>query len=346
MERKYHFLYKITNLVNQKYYIGVHNTDNLEDGYLGSGFAIQRALEKYGPSNFKREIISFFNSSEEAFLAEEKIVTEELIKDPNCYNLILGGRSTGFRGLKKEIYLQKRLKYLTQEEKEIEEKNHQEKLKKMRERQKGLQNPETKKRFEIYKNYFNETMKYLYEETTCPDIVIEWLFMGKGFKRNNPTKRFIESGMLKNPLKTLNTNCCSFQQKQKKTLFTENPKECIVLDIFENNKKQNVTRRFEHLPDLLRFSKDMKISNSMLNNGKTNYKCEKTDAKWFIERGILEEETVFIKIEKNDGRILNKVPKSIFKLREQETIILDKELNFYGIDEFGYLCKKGEFRKG
>lgn len=61
MERKYHFLYKITNLVNQKYYIGVHNTDDLDDGYMGSGSAIQRALKKYGPLNFKREIISFRN---------------------------------------------------------------------------------------------------------------------------------------------------------------------------------------------------------------------------------------------------------------------------------------------
>ena len=36
----YHFVYETTNLINGKKYIGKHSTDDLNDGYLGSGKAI------------------------------------------------------------------------------------------------------------------------------------------------------------------------------------------------------------------------------------------------------------------------------------------------------------------
>ena len=48
MNQKYYYLYKITNLINNKFYIGVHETDNINDGYMGSGRAIRAAIEKYG----------------------------------------------------------------------------------------------------------------------------------------------------------------------------------------------------------------------------------------------------------------------------------------------------------
>ena len=39
MSKKYNFVYKTTNLLNNKYYIGVHSTDNLNDGYLELGLS-------------------------------------------------------------------------------------------------------------------------------------------------------------------------------------------------------------------------------------------------------------------------------------------------------------------
>ena len=60
--RKYHFIYKTTNLINGKYYIGMHSTNKLNDGYLGSGKKLRRSINKYGVENFKCEILEFLTT--------------------------------------------------------------------------------------------------------------------------------------------------------------------------------------------------------------------------------------------------------------------------------------------
>ncbi len=88
---KYYTIYKITNKVNNKIYIGAHKTSNLEDGYMGSGSAIKNALIKYGKDNFKKEIIDYCENSDKMYLVEKKLVTKEFIKLPTNYNLKEGG---------------------------------------------------------------------------------------------------------------------------------------------------------------------------------------------------------------------------------------------------------------
>lgn len=90
-DKKYHFLYKTTNKLNGKVYYGIHSTNNIEDGYLGSGSYFYRALNKYGRENFQREILEFFDNREDLVKAEKELVTEEFVKDFNCYNTQLGG---------------------------------------------------------------------------------------------------------------------------------------------------------------------------------------------------------------------------------------------------------------
>ena len=90
-EEKFYYFYKITNLINSKYYYGVHATYNLNDGYLGSGTLIQKAVKKWGKENFKKEIVKFFQDSKEMLEYEKLIVTQDLVDDPMCYNLALGG---------------------------------------------------------------------------------------------------------------------------------------------------------------------------------------------------------------------------------------------------------------
>lgn len=89
---KYHFFYKTTNKINGSYYYGVHNTDNLDDGYIGSGTLLKHAIQKYGIENFEREIICFFDTMDQAFEHERNFVNEELIKNKDCYNIQVGGR--------------------------------------------------------------------------------------------------------------------------------------------------------------------------------------------------------------------------------------------------------------
>ncbi len=86
-----YIIYKTTNLLDGMYYIGCHQTDNLDDGYLGSGKYLKRAIKKYGAKNFKFEILLSSSSKEEMFRLERSIVNESLINDPLSYNLKIGG---------------------------------------------------------------------------------------------------------------------------------------------------------------------------------------------------------------------------------------------------------------
>ena len=89
--KKYYYLYKITNLINNKYYYGVHSTDDINDGYMGSGSLIKKAIKKYGKVNFKKEILEYFNDKEQMYQREAEIINETVINDKACYNFKLGG---------------------------------------------------------------------------------------------------------------------------------------------------------------------------------------------------------------------------------------------------------------
>jgi len=86
-----YIIYKTTNILNGMYYVGCHQTDNLNDGYLGSGKYLKRAIKKYGSENFKFEILHLVNSKEEMFVLERCIVNESLVNNPLSYNLKIGG---------------------------------------------------------------------------------------------------------------------------------------------------------------------------------------------------------------------------------------------------------------
>lgn len=88
------YCYEIRNLINGKYYRGKSGAEDPEKDvdYLGSGPLIKRAISKYGKKNFKKTILATFETEEEAYAYESKIVTAKEVKDPDCYNIIQGGR--------------------------------------------------------------------------------------------------------------------------------------------------------------------------------------------------------------------------------------------------------------
>lgn len=86
-----HYLYKIVNLLNEEFYIGIHSTNDLNDGYMGSGYRIKRSIKKYGKENFKIEILGFYQNREILKEKEQEIVNQELLSDEKCINIAYGG---------------------------------------------------------------------------------------------------------------------------------------------------------------------------------------------------------------------------------------------------------------
>lgn len=91
----YYFIYETTNLINGKKYRGIHKTSNLDDGYLGSGIAFEKAIIKYGKQNFSREILEFCSSYDELIELEKLYVDDVWVRDHSNYNLKTGGQSAG-----------------------------------------------------------------------------------------------------------------------------------------------------------------------------------------------------------------------------------------------------------
>ena len=94
MSRKkhiYHYIYKTTCNITGRYYIGMHSTSNLEDGYVGSGRRLWLSINKHGKENHLIEILEWLPDRCSLKLREKEIVNEDLLKDEKCMNLKLGG---------------------------------------------------------------------------------------------------------------------------------------------------------------------------------------------------------------------------------------------------------------
>lgn len=105
MDKNYQYtVYKTINKINKKEYIGFHSLKKdhilyenshsgscFNSGYLGSGKLIKQAITKYGPENFKQEILGKFYTKEEAEEFEANLVNKDYVLCESNYNICLGG---------------------------------------------------------------------------------------------------------------------------------------------------------------------------------------------------------------------------------------------------------------
>ena len=94
----YYTVYKITNKINNKFYIGMHKTKNLEDGYMGSGKRLKFAINKYGIDNFFKEILYIFDNEDDMKNKEKELV----VLNEMSYNLCEGGKG-GWSYVNREV---------------------------------------------------------------------------------------------------------------------------------------------------------------------------------------------------------------------------------------------------
>jgi len=102
-EKNYHFIYKTTNIVTGRYYYGMHSTDNLDDGYLGSGKRLRHSINKYGKDNHQREIVEYCPNRSSLKEREMKVVTLDEVAKQDCMNLMVGGDG-GFISVEQQRY--------------------------------------------------------------------------------------------------------------------------------------------------------------------------------------------------------------------------------------------------
>lgn len=88
----FYTIYKTTNKINGKIYIGKHQTNVLNDSYFGSGKLLLAAIEKYGITAFEKQILFLFDNEQEMNAKEAELVTEEFCLREDTYNLCLGGK--------------------------------------------------------------------------------------------------------------------------------------------------------------------------------------------------------------------------------------------------------------
>lgn len=106
----FYTIYKVTNTINGKYYIGKHQSKTPMDNYMGSGELIRKAIKKYGIENFEKEILYYCESLEDMNNKEKEILNEDHVKNPQCYNQKIGGEGGWDHWLNTEAAIKSRQK--------------------------------------------------------------------------------------------------------------------------------------------------------------------------------------------------------------------------------------------
>lgn len=199
-----HLVYLTTNNINNKIYIGIHSTDNINDGYIGSGIAFTDAVKKYGRTNFTRKILHYCDTREEASDYEEFYVTKEFIEERTNYNLTVGGNN-------RSLFSESSKRQMSQST--IESLKNPEYRKKLSIAAKNNMTPERKKQIsiDVRKGMTKEVCKHISDKMKlrgCSDTQRKVLKQNainnanktRGTKKDKEFKKKISESRLANPI--------------------------------------------------------------------------------------------------------------------------------------------------
>ena len=94
----YGYIYRITNKVNGKTYIGQHKSVTFDDDYMGSGKLLKLAYKKHGMENFTKTIVTFGMSKMELDVLEKFYIEKERKENlKGCYNIAEGGEGASYK---------------------------------------------------------------------------------------------------------------------------------------------------------------------------------------------------------------------------------------------------------
>lgn len=122
------YVYIITNILNNKQYVGQKLSSTFVKSYYGSGNYIKSAVNKYGKENFKQEILCWCESREDMNVKEQYYIEYYNTLYPNGYNMTLNTFNSGLKQkhseATKEKIRQKHLNKTIEEKKQISIKFH------------------------------------------------------------------------------------------------------------------------------------------------------------------------------------------------------------------------------
>ena len=93
---KYGYIYKITNKINNKIYIGKRVGSSFDERYWGSGTKLRSAIKEFGIENFTREIIEWCSTKDILRDRERYWILKLDARNPSIgYNKRKGGEGVG-----------------------------------------------------------------------------------------------------------------------------------------------------------------------------------------------------------------------------------------------------------
>lgn len=365
------YFYKIVNNINGKFYYGVHRTENINDGYMGSGHRLLLAYKKYGKNNFTKYILKYFNTEKEMYEYEKLIVNNDMVKNAMCYNVINGGYPDIYEvgklinrnvceETRKKISKAGRVRWSKMDADDRKEfglrvktsKKYIDHIKKVREKKEnvGYNNFDFLKRWKGVYDDKSFEISSLIKHSNLPDAIIIKKIYKKKVKTERLLKYYEHVGLLGKKIREERRSFYVPKNMNRGHFLTTGIKKTYYTNDIVYNFMFYIKEMFEKLHAVIDISRDDSISDSMVIQGDKHMEEYLRVIKYYEELGVFKNvRIVNIRVKKNVtgiGELTVPAKKTKFDISDKYTTnktIIDEEMNEYGIDENGRPFCKGRF---